>query len=252
MMGCLTWPDRPEKLSEILDDPDVDDQTRLRILGQLPRVNRWLGGWRALRTELAAVVDQVGMDSPVLDVGCGVGDLGERIQTWSEQRGRPVQVVGIDLSLGLLRAAGGRHVIPVRADGFRLPFPDGAFHLVTASLFLHHFTGSALTRLFGEMCRVARAAVVVNDLRRSRVAWLGWKLWSMLFTDDHIIRYDGAVSIRKGFLPDDLYRLAGPHAEFAWTVRRHAGFRICLTGVRRSVSIQPERPPVTVGVGTNR
>ncbi len=235
-MAWLTWQDRPETLTEILDDPNVHDQIRVRILSQLPRVNRWLGGWRALRAELQHVHQKIGLGRRVLDVGCGVGDLCESMQRWAARIGNPVEVVGIDLSRGLLRAASGRSVLAVRADGFRLPFPDRCFDLVTASMFLHHFTGNDLHRLFGELCRVADRAVVINELYRSRVAWLGWRLWSLFFTDDEIIRYDGAVSVRKGFIASDLLELGQSQEGFHWTVRRHPGFRICLTGTRSDVA----------------
>lgn len=230
-MAWWTWPNRPAELTEILDDRSVPDEVRFQVLAQLPRVNRWLGGWWALRAELERIADRGALGTRLLDVGCGVGDLGAQVRRWAESRGG-LWVVGVDISPRLLEQAASWSVVPVCASGQALPFPDRSFDVVTASMLLHHFSGAALERLFSELCRVARRAVIINDLYRHRFAWLGWQLWSLLFTNDQIIRYDGAVSIRKGFVAEDLYALGRSVEGFHWEVRRHPGFRICLTGLR--------------------
>lgn len=59
----------------------------------------------------------------VLDVGCGTGEILRRVRVELAPR----FAVGVDLFAGHL----GRAEPPVaRADGFRLPFPDGTFELV--------------------------------------------------------------------------------------------------------------------------
>jgi len=230
-MVWWTWRDRPAELTEILDRRDVADELRYQVLAQLPRVNRWLGGWWALRRELERVAGAGALGERLLDVGCGVGDLGARARRWAERRGG-LWVVGVDLSRRSLRQAASWSVVPVCASGFALPFADRSFDVVTASMLLHHFSGAALERLFAELCRVAARAVIINDLLRHRLAWVGWQLWSFFFAKDNIIRYDGAVSVRKGFVAEELYALGATVGGFRWEVRRHPGFRICLTGLR--------------------
>ncbi len=84
----------------------------------------------------------------VLDLACGTGDL-----TRLALR-RAIDVVGADLSAGML-AANGTPGPVVEADGSRLPFGDGAFDGVVCGYALRNFTDLGAT--LGECARVLRA-----------------------------------------------------------------------------------------------
>jgi ubiquinone/menaquinone biosynthesis C-methylase UbiE len=106
----------------------------------------------ALRARLAAVLAAVG-DGPgaALDVGMGPGRLCEALA----RRGWTVS--GADASEGMVAAARAR--LPeaaerlVRAEVERLPWPDGAFDVVTATGVLEY---SDLGRALPELARVLR------------------------------------------------------------------------------------------------
>ena len=66
-----------------------------------------------------------------------------------------------------------QRIAVVRGDGLRLPFADRSFDAAYTVLTLHHFRDDAAVCLLQDMARVARRLVVVNDLERSRAAWLG-------------------------------------------------------------------------------
>jgi SAM-dependent methyltransferase len=85
----------------------------------------------------------------VLEVGCGTGELAERIQ-----RELRCQVIATDLSphmAGLTRARG---VPTLVADAQRLPFRDGEFDVVLAAWMLYHVPDVKLA--LGEIVRVLR------------------------------------------------------------------------------------------------
>jgi ubiquinone/menaquinone biosynthesis C-methylase UbiE len=83
----------------------------------------------------------------ILDVGCGSGPL------FAELRDRGAIVTGIDKSAGMLdqarRRLGDGADLQVAELGSPLPFPDGTFDDVTASLVLHYLEdwGPALAEL---------------------------------------------------------------------------------------------------------
>jgi SAM-dependent methyltransferase len=110
----------------------------------------------------------------VLDLGCGVGEIGRRV----ERAGR--RLFGFDVALGpLLRA---RRALPahgfVRFDGDRLPVRADGFDLALAVNVLHHVPAQKRPGLLAEMARVVRAgglAIVVehnplNPLTRCAVS----------------------------------------------------------------------------------
>lgn len=112
--------------------------------------------------DLAFRAHPVGAGDRVLDVGCGTGaQLARYVATGCE-------VCGIDLSEAMLDRAR-RRLGPDadlrHADATDLPFEDGRFDLVLASMFLHELAASARERVLGECVRVLRSdgAVVIVD-----------------------------------------------------------------------------------------
>lgn len=86
----------------------------------------------------------------VLDVGCGTGALLKRCAPH-------FAVYGVDPSGGMLRVlAGPSPDVPLAAaDGSRLPFRDGVFHLAYCVAVLHHVIDpSAVKETLAEMVRV--------------------------------------------------------------------------------------------------
>jgi SAM-dependent methyltransferase len=98
----------------------------------------------------------------ILDAGCGAGSLIAAL------RERGADVTGIDKSAGMLELA--RRRLGADADlrvaelGSPLPFPDGTFDDVTASLVLHYLEdwGPALAEIRRVLKPVGRLVVSVN------------------------------------------------------------------------------------------
>jgi len=95
----------------------------------------------------------------ILDVGCGTGLLLGKL--------RGFEVVGLDLSLGMLKRARRRNpgVPLILADAEHLPFKGGAFRMVLSITVLQNLPHPALA--LKEMARVLRKGgkVVVSTLR---------------------------------------------------------------------------------------
>lgn len=191
-------------LTERATDPElldagVPEDEAVRSLGDLRLVNRWLGGRRSLARAVSPFLDGAGCGR-LLDVGCGSGDLPSMLAQVAEGR---LFTVGVDLKLVHLRQAP-REVIGVVADVRALPFRPGAFDVVTASLFLHHFDAPELAPVLRSLYALARRALVVNDLRRARVPYLfGCAFFPLLFRS-RVSVSDGLVSIRRSFTQAEL------------------------------------------------
>jgi SAM-dependent methyltransferase len=155
-------------VAELMDSPNADPGELGRMLRDLAWINRFLGGYRVIRTQLAPQLLPVSRPARILDVGTGLADIPRALVRWARERDLPVQVAAVDRHgrvVGLARrtCAGYPEVHVQRADALALPFPDASFDVVLASLLLHRMERDEPVRLLRELNRVARRAVIVND-----------------------------------------------------------------------------------------
>ncbi len=235
-------------VTELMDSPDAEWDELARMLKDLAWINRFLGGVRVVRSRLAPLLLTLPAPIRILEVGTGMADIPRALVRWTRARGLPLEVEAVDhherIAKLAQRASEAYPEIRVyRADALALPFSDGSFDVVLASLILHHLEGEESVRLLGELHRVARHAVIVNDLRRGR--WPFLVTWASLhlLSRSGFIRHDGPLSVRRGFLAHELLELAHaagwPHAR----VSRQLFFRLALVGVKGGVSFRLRSQP---------
>lgn len=215
------------------------------MLRDLGWINRFLGGHRVIRTHLAPQLLPVSKPIRILDVGTGFADIPRALVRWARERDLPVEVTALDqhariLELARRTCAGYPEVHVQRADALALPFPDGSFNVVLASLLLHHMEGHEPVRLLRELNRVARRAVIVNDLRRGRWPFLVTRVSLRLLSRSRFVHHDGPLSVRRGFLPHELLELAQAAGWMRARVSRQVFFRLALVGVKG----EPYSPPI--------
>jgi ubiquinone/menaquinone biosynthesis C-methylase UbiE len=226
---------------ELLDGP-LDDPHALRgNLRDLARVNRRLGGIAASRRAIDALLDGRSGPHTLLDVGTGGADIPLALVLGSAGSQRPLRATGVDSREEVLAAA--RAVDPrvattdglelVVADGRSLPWSDRSFDVVHASLVLHHLEPVDAVRFLVEASRLALHGVVVNDLVRSRAAWLGARALATLATRNRYTRYDGPLSVRRAYTRVE-YRalLAAAGLRPVEETRAFLGHRVAISAVR--------------------
>jgi ubiquinone/menaquinone biosynthesis C-methylase UbiE len=183
---------------EIMDDFSITDERVDRALAELKIINAYLGGAATTRKGLRMVQNAGRNGSPlsILDAGAGGADVFQR-------DGNVITVLDKNpRSCAYLR----QHTkfTVVCADAMRLPFKEKSFDVVHVSLFLHHFTESDIVSLLTAFHRIAKQYIVINDLRRSRAAFLGIRLLTKLFSKSTMVQHDGPLSVLRGFSKDDL------------------------------------------------
>ena len=211
---------------EILDGENVDPRVMTQSISDVAKANALFGGVRAVLSEIDIVEPSLPRDATLLDVATGVGDIPLAATKHLLKRGIDLTTFGLDASEAL--AAVGRNVLSatVRGDGLRLPFATGSVDIVTTSQFLHHMLPDEANVLIREMNRVARARVIISDIRRSWVAAGG--LWAVSFPlrFHPVTRHDGVVSVMRGFTTSELSAIVSQAMGFQIKATRRPGFRV--------------------------
>jgi ubiquinone/menaquinone biosynthesis C-methylase UbiE len=197
--------------AELLDGPLDDPAALAGNLRDLRLINRHLGGVQLSAAAIEALVadrDEVSL----LDVGTGGADIPMALIEHARARGRRLRVVGIDPRPEVMAAAvRANPAIAITAglelhvgDGRALSYPDRSFDVVHASLVLHHLDRGDAFAILREMSRVARVGVVVNDLERSWLGWVGAWLIGHLLTRNRLTRNDAPLSVRRAYRASEM------------------------------------------------
>ncbi|MEO8724759.1 MAG: methyltransferase domain-containing protein [Acidobacteriaceae bacterium] len=162
----------------------------------LRRINRRYGGIRTTRILLARVAAASGRKQmSVLDIAAGSGDVVAGAARELAKTGLCIEPTFLDQSAEhLANAPGARRLV---GDALALPFADNSFDVATCSLFLHHLDPEKVTVFATEALRVARIALVVNDLVRSRLHLAMIYLGQPSFS--RITRHDSIASVRRAY-----------------------------------------------------
>ena len=199
---------------EIMDDPTLDEAAHRQALRGLARVNAISRTAETLgKTILAQLNDNRSQRLRILDVACGGGDVTIGLAKWAAWQGWPVEVVGCDLSPVAVQDATEnalRHQVDVtflQQDVIQEGLPND-FDVIYSSLFLHHLSKKDAVFLLQEARQKAARLVIVSDLIRSRwgylLAWWGCRL----LTRSYVVHFDGPVSVRAAFTPNEIQQLA--------------------------------------------
>jgi ubiquinone/menaquinone biosynthesis C-methylase UbiE len=225
--------DRTVGVEELLDGPLDDTRALVGNLRDLARINRLTGGatlsLRAIEC-LGVLGERAGDIHTILDVGTGAADIPMRLLAETRRRGSSLTVTAADSREEVLAAALAARPSLERtpgltfaiADGRALPWPDGSFDVAHASLVLHHLSPADAVAFLRELRRVARIGIVVNDLVRGRLFWIGGWLLVHTVARSRFTRHDGPLSVRRAYTRAELHDLLA--AAGLTTVATRVGF----------------------------
>ena len=218
--------------AELIDATDVSGDDLERSFSDIRKINRFLGGIAVVRRELDRLVSP-SESSSLLDLGTGTADIPLYLIKRARSQGGCIRATVLDANdkiahLARQQSSGDPDIRVVTGDASALPFADQSFDFVTCSLTFHHFSDAVAIKTLREMNRVARVALIVNDLQRgylpAGLIWLVTRLTMM----HRLTRHDAPLSVmRSRTLAEysDLAALAGfSNAE----VRRHPFWRASL------------------------
>jgi SAM-dependent methyltransferase len=222
-----------------LDQPELLDLGRgsqadvAASLAELERINTYLGGYRSLARELFPRLAAAAPPVSLADIGTGAGGLPRLIARWGRRHGVAVKILAFDqaprhLIVAEADTCGYPEILLVQADADALPLPPEGVDYAISSLVLHHFAPEALVTLLRAAYARSRRGLVMSDLIRGWLPYLGFKLAQPVIARNFLTRYDGAVSIRRAYTPAELLDLAHAAGLAQARVYTHLPWRMTL------------------------
>src|ERR1051325_4058900 len=160
---------------ELMDRPDARPDELIEDLRDLMELNRFGWGrglvWECVRAVVRA--DRTPRTWTLLDVATGAGDIPRYLVDWARSQEIDLRVTATDLhpvTLGFAREKSRFYpeIMFEAANLLALPYHDNSFDIVTCSQALHHFNTRDIVAALRQMSRIARRAVIISDLVRSK------------------------------------------------------------------------------------
>jgi SAM-dependent methyltransferase len=94
-----------------------------------------------------------------------------------------------------------------RQDALHLPYATGSFDIALCTLAIHHFEPERAVALLASLARVGKQ-VLVYDVARARLAYIGSLLLTRLLPMDAMTRHDAPASVLRAYSARELRELA--------------------------------------------
>ena len=201
--------------TEFLDRPDCNPALAAASYRFMETVNCYFGGIRTVRRFLATETAgrHAGAPLRILDIGSGSCDIPLAVSRWARAHGIPLHFTclemaghAVDIARRQLARAGDPAVQLLQEDVLTHQ-PAEPYDLAVASMCFHHFSNAQILTLLQRLRGFVLNSVLINDLRRSRLASLAARLLLADTGTPAGVRHDALLSIRRGFKISELSTL---------------------------------------------
>lgn len=126
----------------------------------------------------------ISLESNVLELGCGLGLLGEAIK---KQTGSSLQYLGLDLVFNSAKESNNKGILSIQAETTHLPLPNESFDFIVTTDVLEHVPDAkmAINEIFRVLRPGGKAFIVIADPSEARFDYV----------TDHINRSSEASNV---------------------------------------------------------
>ncbi|MHB8304223.1 MAG: methyltransferase domain-containing protein [Acidobacteriaceae bacterium] len=194
---------------ELLDSDQWSQEEVASALRAIRRVNFLYGG-NSMHKRLFRLASRrmPSKHIEILEVASGRADVLQAASRMLRKRGLSLDVSLLDRCAVHLPGPGDWDpTLPkprlLTGDALQIPMEDNSVDFVSSCLFLHHLSVEQTRAFFKEALRVARVAVLVNDVERQRINYALAHLQTLV-DPSSISRHDGPASVRQAYTFDEL------------------------------------------------
>ncbi|GAK90573.1 SAM-dependent methyltransferases [Nonlabens ulvanivorans] len=197
---------------EWMDDPNLDEQTLQNAVDDINKINKWLGGFHFTLQAIQKELKKINKSTiTIVDAGCGDGEM---LRYLSSHIGDSrVQFLGLDFSAnsinkGRLKSMEFKDIRFRESDILQINASDIECDILISTLTMHHFSDSEIINFLKKFKEITTHSIIINDLHRSRIAFILFQLVCLIFIRNEISKHDGLISIASGFKRADFKRYA--------------------------------------------
>lgn len=198
---------------ELIDNPNLDQESLRKAYLDINRCNTILGGTSITLKNVNKLIEKHPQKSyTIYDVGCGDGHMLRKIAEFNGNRKANLHLVGIDIREDILaiaqNASKSYKTIEYQKVNVLSLDETQKCDILLCTLTMHHFSEGEIERFLKKFSELARLGIIINDLERSKLAFVLFKIFRHLFLKSKVAKKDGLTSIQRGFVKSDLKRMA--------------------------------------------
>ena len=212
MLGISTK--KRSELPEIMDEFDFNGKELERVLKSIDQINAALGGHRVSINGIKKIIKPAAHSTfTIVDVGCGSGASLRKLAQWGEKQAIKLQFIGIDANPDCIQIAKKASKEFTNLSFQCMDVFSKKLHTLNVDVFIstltfHHFKDEKLVQLLQVLQQQANIGIIINDLHRSKLAYVLFKLYGFFFIKSKIAKHDGLISILRGFKQQDFNNYA--------------------------------------------
>lgn len=195
---------------ELLDEDEIPREDLFRNLYELNQINRLLGGHAVTIKGLERLNLSKNQKYTLIDIGCGGGDTLKAIALWARKKGFHIQLTGVDYKSDCIQYARqfchSFSEIDFKQSDYR-DLDDASYDIVISSLFCHHLNDDELVVFFKQGTRIAKYAILMNDLHRHKLAYYSIQYLTQLFSQSYLVKNDAKLSVKRGFVANEIKQI---------------------------------------------
>ena len=210
---------------EIMDDFSINDERIDKALSELKYINTFLGGNSTSIAGFNEVLKFIpaNVKLKILDAGSGASDIFLSLRNLNEKS----EIFSMDINPRACRfiRANSQEFSIICGDILKFPIKNDSCDIAHASLFLHHFSEEKIKQILKSLINSSKYAVIINDLRRSILAYWGIKILTLFFSNSNMVKNDAPLSVKRAFVKNDLLKIFKSLDIKHYKVKRKWAFR---------------------------
>lgn len=209
MLGFLN---NRQFISEEMDNFSLHGEALENTLNGLSNINRYLGNGKVMLNAIKPYIYTSNGIIRIVDLGCGGGDLLFALAKLAHNKGKEVQLIGIDGNPNIVSYLNEKNrqypnlnflQADILREDFKLPVCD----ILISTHFMYHFTDEDLIAFLAKHKSSIRDKVIISELERSKLSYVLFNLMARTLRFPRMILSDGLKAISRSFHKAELMNI---------------------------------------------